>query len=294
MDTKQPILNLLLVDDEADFRRATSTALGRRGFTVFEAANGEEALQAIARERPDVVVLDLKMPGMGGIETLKRLRQTDERLPVIILTGHGDFDAAIAGIKLSVVDFLQKPVDIDQLAARIRALLEHGEDRPLRERTIHELMLPLSHYPKLYDDQPVTDALNVLRQAFFKPVAEGTEPGQVRSALVYDRKDNFVGMIRFIDLLKLVLVPFLEDSPYTTYFTGMFLAQTKVIGKRSINELLTDPVSVSVNDPLMQAVHLMVEHHLINLPVMEGSRLVGILRERDIVLEIAHNAETLR
>lgn len=286
-------LTLLLVDDEPDFRRATSNALGRRGFTVIEAGSGEEALKLIASQRPDIVVLDLKMPGMGGIESLRKLRETDENLPVIILTGHGDVDSAIAGIRLSVVDFLQKPVDIDQLAVRIRTLLELGADRPLRERTIRELMISPENYPRLYDDQPVTDALSVMRKAFYQPVTEGGQTGQFRSALVYDRKGNFLGLIRFIDLLNLVLVPFLEDSPYTTYFTGMFLAQCKVIGNRHLRELLAENITVAVDEPLMKAVHLMVNHYLINLPVMDGDRLVGILRERDIVLEIARNAETL-
>ncbi|MBN2242842.1 MAG: response regulator [Acidobacteria bacterium] len=290
---KNKNLDLLLVDDEPDFRRATSTALIRRGFTVSEAASGEEALERIARKRPDFVVLDLKMPGMGGIETLRRLRETDASLPVIILTGHGDVGSAMAGIRLSVADFLQKPVDIDQLAARIRALLRHGEDRPLRERSIREMMVSPAHYPRLYDDQPVTDALSVLRKAFYRPAREGDLSGQVRSALVYDRQENFLGLVRFIDLLKLVLMPFLEDSPYTTYFTGMFLARCKVLGKRSLRELLTENITIEADAPLMQAVHLMVRHSLINLPVMEEGRLAGILRERDVVLEIACNAESL-
>ena len=108
-------LKLLLVDDEDDFRLATSTTLKRRGFEVEEAANGEEALACIKQKRPDIVLLDMKMPGMSGIETLKEIRAIDANLPVIILTGHGDYDSAMAGIKLEIVDFLQKPVDVDQL-----------------------------------------------------------------------------------------------------------------------------------------------------------------------------------
>ena len=71
MDKGLANLKLLLVDNEDDFRRATSRTLNRRGFTVTEAADGEEALTAIRRECPDIVVLDLKMPGMSGIETLQ-------------------------------------------------------------------------------------------------------------------------------------------------------------------------------------------------------------------------------
>ena len=291
MDMEHTTLKLLLVDDEDDFRQATAAALGRRGFTVTDVADGSEALTAINFERPDVVILDLKMPGMGGIETLQEIREIDATLPVIILTGHGDFDAAMAGIKLDIVDFLQKPIDMEQLAKRIRTLLDRDIDKPMRERTITELMVPPSRYPRLYVDQPVSDAIAALREAFYQPVVEGVQAGQVRSALVYDRSDKFVGLVRFVDMLKLVLPPFLEDSPYTTFFTGMFMAQCKVIGKRNIHELMDKLVSVEIHDPIMKAIHLMVHHHVINLPVMNDEELVGILRERDIILEIAGGME---
>jgi CBS domain-containing protein len=161
----------------------------------------------------------------------------------------------------------------------------------MRERTITELMVPPSRYPRLYVDQPVSDAIAALREAFYQPVVEGVQAGQVRSALVYDRSDKFVGLVRFVDMLKLVLPPFLEDSPYTTFFTGMFMAQCKVIGKRNIHELMDKLVSVEIHDPIMKAIHLMVHHHVINLPVMDDEELVGILRERDIILEIAGGME---
>ncbi|MDP8239140.1 MAG: response regulator [Candidatus Hatepunaea meridiana] len=286
-------LKLLLVDDEDDFRLATSKTLSRRGFTVAEAANGADAITAIRKDRPDVVLLDLKMPGLSGIETLQKIRELEKALPVIILTGHGDFQDAMAGIKLEIVDFLQKPVDVDQLSQRIRSLLEQGEKRSLRERTIAELMKPPSLYPRFYIDEPVVTALETLKKVFLRGQSEDKNSGQIRSALVYDRNDKFLGLVRFPDLLKLVLPSFLEDSPYTTYFTGMFLAQCKVIGTRNIRELMDKHIFVSVYDPVMKAVHLMVKHHLITLPVMMDDELVGILRERDIILEIAGSLGTL-
>lgn len=282
-------LRLLIVDDEEEFRSATSKTLGRRGYHVIEAASGEEALAAIRRKTPDVVLLDLKMPGMDGIETLQEIRKIEPRLPVIILTGHGDYDAAVTSIKLEVVDFLQKPVDVEQLSRRIRTLLERDGGKHLRERTIAELMVPPTVYPRLYLDQPMAVAFETLRNAFFRPISTNDHMGQIRSVLVYDRDERFVGVVRFVDLLKLVLPQFLRDSPYASYFTGMFLAQSKVIGKRDIRELLGETVFVDVGAPLMEAVHLMVKHSLINLPVMKERELVGLIRAHDVVLEIARN-----
>ncbi len=295
MDRDDTKLKLLLVDDEDDFRRATSAALGRRGFTVSEAASGEEALEAIRKDRPDIVLLDLKMPGMSGIETLQIIRKQDEALPVIILTGHGDYDAAIAGIKLAIVDFLHKPIDMDYLGSRIRDLLERGaEHEPLRERTISELMVSPSLYPRLSADESVADAVRALREAFYESIPEGSGPGEVRSALIYGKDDRFLGIIRFHDLLRPLLPPYVGDSPYATFFTGMFLAQCKVLGNRTIEELVSEQVTVDVEAPLMEAVHLLVEHHLINLPVMRDNELVGVLRGRDIILEVAGSMGSMR
>lgn len=280
-------LKLLLVDDEEDFRRATSTALGRRGFTITEAANGEEALIAIKRERPDIIILDLKMPGMGGIETLQHIREIDASLPVIILTGHGDFQTAIAGIKLQIVDFLQKPVDVEQLSVHIRNLLERDTKILLRERTIAELMVSPSLFPRVYANQSLDVMVKTFKDSFIKPAHDDIHQGEMRSILVYDRNENYAGLIRYTDLLELALPSFLEDSPYSSFFTGMFLAQCKVVGKSEISELLTDQVSVYEDTPIMEAVHLLHKHHLINLPVLKDDKLVGILRARDIIIEIA-------
>jgi len=289
MANNEKKLKLLLVDDEDDFRQATSQTLSRRGFIVTEAAGGEAALTSIRLERPDIVVLDLNMPGIDGIETLQRIRKINEDLPVIILTGHGDLDTAMAGINLEVIDFIQKPVDIDLLGKRIKKLLEEGRDVPLREPTIRELMASPSLYPRVYVDEKMSSVLKTIRSAYLKQVPEGYFPGQVRSALVYDRQEKFVGIVRFSDLLKLILPSFLSDSPYSTFFTGMFLAQCKVAGNRTIDELISKQVFINVDAPLMEAVHLLVKHKLINLPVMENGELVGVLRGRDVILETARS-----
>lgn len=286
-------LTLLLVDDEADFRAATSQGLSRRGFTVVEAGSGEEALVIIRGSRPDGVLLDQKMPGLSGIETLMQIRDIDNTLPVIILTGHGDYQTALAGIKLDIIDFIQKPVDIDQLADRIHSLLERGAEPRLIEPTVADLMAPPSLYPRVYVDEPLRSVLRAIHDAYTKPVPENSRFGQVRTALVYDRQERFLGMVRFSDLLRLIIPSFLSDSPYATYFTGMFLAQAKVFATQDISSLIKKQVTVDVDVPIMEAIHLLVEHRLINIPVMKNGELVGILRGRDIIIESARLAGAL-
>lgn len=290
MSNEDKKLRLLIVDDEADFRGAIARGLSRRGFEVREAADGEAGVSAIKADPPDVVLLDQKMPGMSGIDTLRKIRKFTEELPVIILTGHGDFHTALAGIRLDIVDFIQKPVDIDQLSERVHKLLSRDVTDLMREPTIAELMAPPDLYPKVYNDELMTSVLKAIADAYRKPIPIDSPFGQVRSALVYDRNEEFKGMIRFSDLLQLLIPDALRDSPYASYFTGMLLAQSKVFGRKTIGSLVRRRVVVEVDTPLMEAVHLLVEHKLINIPVVRGGQLVGILRGRDLILATARLA----
>lgn len=280
-------IRLLLVDDEDEFRAATAQALARRGFVVQQAETGEHALQVLAGEQVDAIVLDLRMPGMGGIDTLEVMRNRGVQAPVIILTGHGGLDDAVAGIRLGIVDFLQKPVDVDRLAAQVRASIGRGAVAPLRERSIRELMVPVASYRRVRDDQPLREVALELRDALFRTV-EGkvTEQGH-RTVLVYDAQDRFVGALRLNDLLRHAVPEFLRDSPYASFLTGMFLAQCKVMGNQTVRDALGPALSIDIEAPLMEALHLMSSRCLINLPVVDKGQVVGVLRDKDLLLEIA-------
>ena len=145
-------ISVLLVDDEDEFLEVTSTVLGRRGFKVFTALSGAMALEFLERRRVDVVVLDMKMPGMSGAEAFERIKQAIPGIPVIVLTGHGSVDQAFTMSKEGVYDFLQKPCNIDSLTSVIRAaaveskahreVQGEGEDEPLGDgETIRVLLV---------------------------------------------------------------------------------------------------------------------------------------------------------
>lgn len=287
MENDTQRIKLLLVDDEDDFRDAARQALSRQGFQVSEARSGEQALEIIADSRPDVVVLDLKMGGMDGISTLDCIRKTDVDLPVLILTGHGKYEDALAGIQLGVVDFVQKPVDLKDLGARIRKLVATGSATPLREKTIGELMVPESLYTRIYSDQTVREAVNALMEIQLLPLSdEDTDRGR-RTLLVFDRQKRFVGLIRAEDIVRL-LIPAWLQSPYSSYFTGMFLAQAKVVGGLVIENVVRPTASIDIDLPLMEAAYLMISRHLSHLPVTRKGRLMGILRPEDLYREIAN------
>ncbi len=117
---RQNAIKILLVDDETQFVDTLAERLEMRGFTAEVAYNGNDALEKVRRSAPDVVVLDLRMPGMDGFEVLKQTKKINQQVQVIILTGHGgDQEAVIAG-RHGAYSFLRKPADIDTLLDSIR------------------------------------------------------------------------------------------------------------------------------------------------------------------------------
>lgn len=285
MDNENAIIKLLLVDDEEEFRDAAKQALKRQKFEVLEAESGERALEILATTRPDVIVLDLKMGGMDGISTLGAIRKMDRDLPVLILTGHGKYEDALAGIQLGVADFVQKPVELKELGARIRKLVATGSRKPLRERTIGELMVPASLYQRIYSDQSVRQAVETLLEIQMRPLAdEDTDRGR-RTLLVFDRQQQFVGLIRAEDIVRVIIPTWLE-SPYSSYFTGMFLAQAKVVGSLRLGDMIRSPTTIDIDAPLMEAAHVLASKRLSHLPVTKKGKLVGVLRPEDLYQEI--------
>ena len=111
---------VLLVDDEVEFTKTLSERLESRGLKVDSANSGEEALKKIGEASYDAIFLDLAMPGMDGIETLKSLLAENPDLQVILLTGHASIDKSVEAVKLGAKDFLEKPAKIDNLIAKIK------------------------------------------------------------------------------------------------------------------------------------------------------------------------------
>ncbi len=112
-------LHLLLVDDEDDFRSTLSKRLERRGAHVSQASNGKACLDVMATHPIDVVVLDVKMPGMGGIEVLQYIKADHPQVEVIFLTGHAATQDGVEGIKLGAFDYLSKPIEFEHLLGKI-------------------------------------------------------------------------------------------------------------------------------------------------------------------------------
>jgi len=112
-------IRVLLVDDEASFVETLSKRLVLRRLDVVTAASAEEALTVLDREEIDVVVLDVRMPGIGGIEATRMIRKAHPAVEVILLTGHASLEASMEGMTMGAFDYLLKPVSIDELLFKI-------------------------------------------------------------------------------------------------------------------------------------------------------------------------------
>jgi len=113
------IKHVLLVDDEIDFVATLAERLRMRGIKTESVASGMEALSALTNHTFDLMVLDVKMPGMGGLDLLRLVRTQYPDLPVILLSGHGSTSDGMEGMRLGARDYLIKPVDIEDLLARM-------------------------------------------------------------------------------------------------------------------------------------------------------------------------------
>ncbi len=125
---------ILLVDDEKDIREILCLALVDMGYTVLEAENGVEALRIFKEAQPALVLTDIKMPGMDGIELLQKIKRENPEIEVLMITGHGDMDLAIKSLKFEATDFITKPINVDAL----EIALKRAQDKILLRKQLKE------------------------------------------------------------------------------------------------------------------------------------------------------------
>jgi DNA-binding response OmpR family regulator len=190
---------ILAVDDDEPVLRSVKRVLENAGYTVRTASNGQDALKMIARERPDLIVLDIIMPGLDGLEVCRRIRADPyiAKLPILFLTAKGRPNDVAQGLDAGGDDFLTKPFEVVELPARVRALLRrapggaldteaeyltvgdiklhatraevHVDGRPVELTSIEHQLL---HYLMLHAGQPIP-ALQLLRDVWQYPVGTG-------------------------------------------------------------------------------------------------------------------------
>ena len=291
-------IKVLMVDDEDRFRETTEKILRKKGFETIMAASGEEALTKIG-EHPDVVVLDVKMPGMDGHQVLREIKAKKPDMPVIMLTGHGRKPSATVALEEGAFDYLAKPCDVDILAAKIDEAYHFSQvDKPEEERQVRDIMIAISDYTTIREDQSIAEAVSKLRESF--SVAAHTsrlmEIGH-RSIIVFNDKEEMRGILAIRDLLKALMPRYLfapkpsmadtiQFSPM--FWSGAFYRETRQLSKSRVRDIMSPATTVVRADAnLMEAAYLMVENQTMRMAVVDkNSKVIGVVREWDLFFEM--------
>jgi CheY-like chemotaxis protein len=291
------IIKVLMVDDEQQFRETTKKLLMRRGFETILADSGEEAIEKL-KEGPDVVILDIKMPGIDGHQALKEIKRLDPALPVIMLTGHGAMPSAREALVEGAFDYLSKPCNIDLLSHKIVEAYEHGKKAAsVEEKTVAGVMIPIEEYTTISGEQTIMEAIFKLRDSFTTNFSTTRimETGH-RSILVFDERGKVQGILAITDLLNGIMPAYLsapkpsmaDSIQYSPMFwKGLFTREVKNLGKKKIKEIMSPaPVTIDGDANLIEAAYVMVTNKARRMAVLQEQQVVGVIREQDLFFEM--------
>ncbi len=290
-------IKVLMVDDEKRFRDTTKKILNKKGFETIVAESGEDALEKID-QNPDVVILDIKMPGMDGHETLDKIKEIKPDLPVIMLTGHGAMPSAKEALGQGAFDYLSKPCDINLLAEKIKEACQVKDKSFLpRERSVLDIMIPIAEYSTIEEGKSIKDAINLLKRSFITRMATSRlmETGH-RSILVVNKGNQVQGTLTIRNLMEMVMPgylsapkPSLADSiEYSPMFwKGMFSMGIQTMKDTPLSDVMSpSPPSIDGKANLMEAAYLMLEANQRRLIVTMTGKTVGVIREQELFFEM--------
>ncbi len=306
-------IQVLLVDDEEVFRANAKTLFKKRGFQVETAASGPEAIEAVKRNHYDVVILDIKMPGMDGNEVLYALKRIKPELKVIILTGYGVSESISFGLRQGAFAYLVKPCDIDLLAVKIREACGMKQGQAEGDRKVRDIMVSLSSFGSVREDWTVAEAIAVLLgQKTIVTNSVEEEPIEVvignktvitttvdegvhRCVLVRDARNEVVGIASFTDFLQgleSTYLRLLAERPSLASSDShgqIFSDMVRALGKKKIRDLMLDkPPTVNADADLLEATNRLLSLNVRRLLVMENGDVIGVIREKDIMFEMAN------
>ncbi len=273
-----PPIRVLLIDDEERFVLNLAKLMRARGFDVLTAFDGPSGI-ATAEQGVDVVVLDVKMPGMGGIEALQQIKAASPETEVLMLTGHADLETGIEAMREGALDYLMKPCDIDDLVAKIREAHEIGgiKRRPVLwpRRLVKEIAWP--SFVRLEAEDPLAKALEVFtRQAGISARDE---------LYVLDAEDRFRGVVTRRDLVEAAR----HDPPRPALSWEELAAHPEWVPDRPLAAVMRagHPVAADPEADLADVARRMLEANVRCMPVMENDRVTGIVRLSDVLMHLA-------
>ena len=291
-------IKVLMVDDEAQFRATTSKILNKRGYETTVAGSGEEAIEILRKAPQDVVILDIRMPGMDGLEALAQIKKIDPEVRVIMLTGHGGGESARESLEHGAFDYLNKPCDIELLSLKINDAYDAARKGVREEKKAGDIMIPIEDYTTIDPDSTIKEGIEKLKRTFENAPSTSRimETGH-RSILVFNNRKELVGTLSILDLIEAVRPAYLsapkpsmaDSIQYSAMFwTGLFTTQAKGLVDKKIRDVMSDaPLSVDENANLMDIANFLFTERSRRLVVMRQGKVVGVVREQEIFFEMA-------
>lgn len=291
-------IKVLMVDDEAQFRATTSKILTRRGYETTVAESGEKAIEILKESPQDVVILDIRMPGMDGQESLAQIKKIDPDVQVIMLTGHGGEKSAKESLAHGAFDYLNKPCDIGLLSLKIDDAYNAARGNVREEKKAGDIMIPIEDYTTIDPGDTIKEGIEKLKRSFESAAATSRimETGH-RSILVMDQTGELVGILSILDLIKAVRPAYLSAPKPSTadsmqyspmFWSGLFTTQSKGLFDKKIGDVMSDaPLKIDQNTNLMEIANLMFTEKSRRMAVTRDGKVVGVVREQEIFFEMA-------
>jgi len=289
--------HVVVADDEARFRETIGKILEHKGFVATLVGSGDQVLELLQTMNPDVVLLDIRMPGLSGDEALPRILAMKPRCKVIILTGHGDLGGAQKAFAAGAFDYLCKPCAVDVLVARIHDAVESARTGKVRERKVTEVMIPIERYTCVDASCTVREGIEKLKKSSENFISSGLvmESGH-RAVLVFDGGE-LVGVLTMRNLLEVIrpshllneegaLVHCAQFSPM--FWEGFFNSRVRELESKKVRDIMNprSPV-VDCEANLMQVAHLLCEENRRRVVVERDGKVIGVVREQELFHEIS-------
>ena len=291
-------IKVLMVDDEAQFRATTSKILTRRGYETTVAESGEKAIEILKESPQDVVILDIRMPGMDGQEALAQIKKIDPDAQVIMLTGHGGGESAKESLEHGAFDYLNKPCDVGLLSLKINDAYDAARGDVREEKKAGDIMIPIEDYTTIDPGDIIKEGIERLKRSFESAASTSRimETGH-RSILVIDQTGELVGILSILDLIKAVRPAYLSAPKPSTadsmqyspmFWSGLFTTQAKDLVDKKIRDVMSDaPLKIDQNTNLMEIANLMFTEKSRRMAVTRDEKVVGVVREQEIFFEMA-------
>ena len=289
--------HIVIADDEARFRETIAKILEHKGFVVTLVGSGDQVLELLQTINPDVILLDVRMPGLNGDEALPRILAMKPQSRVILLTGHGEQASAHKAFEIGAFDYLCKPCDVNILVARIHDAVDASLNGQGREKKVTEVMIPIEDYACVQASSTVRQGIAAIKTASENFISSGLIMQSGHRAVLVFEGEELAGVLTMRNLIQAIRSEYLvtvegvlpHGMRYSPMFwSGLFNMRVSALESKCVREIMNPrPPVVGCDANLMQVAQLLCEENRRRVAVEREGRIVGVVREQELFHEIS-------